>query len=79
MLVSSVQQSDLVIHVCTFFFIFFSIMIYHGILNIGPELFSASWHSLPFLELEGNRFFSVKVAQLLEYHLEVLWAIFALS
>ena len=54
-------------------------MIYHGILNIGPQLFSASWHSLPFLELEGNRFFSVKVAQLLEYHLEVLWAIFALS
>ena len=79
MLVRSVQQSDFVIHVYTFFFIFFSIMIYHGVLNIGPQLFSASWHSFPFLELEGNRFVSVKIAQLLECHLEVLWAVFALS
>ena len=32
--ISAVQQSDSVIHLYTFFFIFFSIMIYHRILSI---------------------------------------------
>ena len=35
-LISAVQQSDSVIHIYTFFFIFFSIMVYHRILNIVP-------------------------------------------
>ena len=35
-LISAVQQSDSVILTYTFFFIFFSIMIYHRILNIVP-------------------------------------------
>ena len=39
-LISVVQQSDLVIHVHTFFLIFFSIMVYHRILNIYPVLYS---------------------------------------
>ena len=34
--ISTVEQSDSVIHVYTFFFIFFSIMVYHRILNIVP-------------------------------------------
>ena len=34
MLVSAVQQSDSVIHLYIFFFICFSIMVYHRILNI---------------------------------------------
>ena len=34
MLVSAVQQSASLVHVGTFFFIFFSIMVYHRILNI---------------------------------------------
>ena len=34
MLISAVQQSDSVIHI--FFFIFFSIMVYHRILSIIP-------------------------------------------
>ena len=36
MLTSPVQQSDSVIHMHTFIFIFFSIMVYHRILNIVP-------------------------------------------
>ena len=35
-LISAVQQYDLVIHIHTFFFIFFSIMVYQKILNIVP-------------------------------------------
>ena len=35
-LISAVQQSDSVIHLYTFFFIFFSIMVYARILNIVP-------------------------------------------
>ena len=35
-LISAVQQSDSVIHRYTFFFIFFSIMVYPRILNIAP-------------------------------------------
>ena len=35
-LASGVQQSDSDIHIYTFFFIFFSIMVYHRILNIVP-------------------------------------------
>ena len=35
-LISAVQQSDSVIHIYTFFFMFFSIMAYHRILNIIP-------------------------------------------
>ena len=37
-LISAVQQSDSVIHIYiyTFFFIFFSMMVYHRILNIVP-------------------------------------------
>ena len=35
-LISAVQQSDSVIHMYTFFFILFSIMVYHRILNIVP-------------------------------------------
>ena len=35
-LISGVQQSDSVIHICTFFFIFFSVMVHHRILNIVP-------------------------------------------
>ena len=36
MLISAIQQSNSVIHIYTFFFIFFSIMVYHGILNRIP-------------------------------------------
>ena len=36
-LVSAIQQSDSVIHICTFFFILFSIMVYARILNIVPS------------------------------------------
>ena len=36
MLISTVQQSDSVIHMHAFIFIFFSIMVYHRILNIAP-------------------------------------------
>ena len=35
-LISAVQQSDSVIHMYTFFFILFSIMVYHRILNRVP-------------------------------------------
>ena len=35
-LISTIQQSDSVVHIYTFFFIFFSIMVYHRILNIVP-------------------------------------------
>ena len=35
-LISAVQQSDSVIHIYTFFFIFFSIMLYPRVLNIVP-------------------------------------------
>ena len=35
-LISAVQQSDSVIHIHTFVFILFSIMVYHRILNIVP-------------------------------------------
>ena len=35
-LITAVQQSDSVIHKYTFFFIFFSIMVYHRILSIAP-------------------------------------------
>ena len=35
-LISTEQQSDSVIHTHTFFFIFFSIMVYHKTLNIVP-------------------------------------------
>ena len=34
--ISAVQQSDSVIHIYTFFFIFFSIIFYHRILDIVP-------------------------------------------
>ena len=33
-LISAVQQSDSVMHICTFFFVSFSIMVYNQILNI---------------------------------------------
>ena len=33
-LISAVQQTDSVIHIYTFFFVFFSIIVYHRILNI---------------------------------------------
>ena len=36
MLISTVQQNNSVIHICIFFFIFFSIVNYHRILNIVP-------------------------------------------
>ena len=32
--IPTVQQSDSFVHICTFFFLFFSIMVYHRILNI---------------------------------------------
>ena len=35
-LISAVEQNDSVIHMCTFFFIFFSTMAYPRILNIVP-------------------------------------------
>ena len=35
-LTSTIQQNDSVKHIYTFFFIFFSIMFYHRILNIAP-------------------------------------------
>ena len=35
-LVSGVQQSDSLIHIPTFFFVFFAIMVYHRIFNIVP-------------------------------------------
>ena len=35
MLISTVQRSASLIHVATFFFILFSIMVYHRILNTG--------------------------------------------
>ena len=35
-LISAVQQSDSVIHIYTFFFIFFVIMVYPRVLNIVP-------------------------------------------
>ena len=35
-LISTVQHSESFIHICAFFFIFFSIMVYHRILNIVP-------------------------------------------
>ena len=35
-LISVVQQTDSDIHIYTFFFIFFSFMVYHRILNIVP-------------------------------------------
>ena len=54
-----------------------SIMVYLRIMNTEPQLFSASWLSFPFLELEGSSFVSVMVAKLLERHQEMLWAIFA--
>ena len=36
MLISTVQQSDSVMHTHAFFFIFFSIIIYHRVLSIVP-------------------------------------------
>ena len=36
MLISAIQKSGSIIHIYTFFFIFFSIMVYHRILNIVP-------------------------------------------
>ena len=36
--IPAVQQSDSFIHICTFFFLFFSIMVYHRILNIVPYM-----------------------------------------
>ena len=36
LLISPVQQSDSIIHIYAFFFILFSIMVYHRILNIFP-------------------------------------------
>ena len=36
MLIFTIQQSDSFIHIYTFFFIFFSIMVYHRILNMAP-------------------------------------------
>ena len=33
-LITDIQQSDSVIHIYTFFFIFFSIMVYHRIFNV---------------------------------------------
>ena len=36
MSISAVQQGDSVIHLCIIFLIFFSIMVYHRILNIVP-------------------------------------------
>ena len=35
-LITAVQQTDSVIHIYTFIFIFFSIMVYYRILNIVP-------------------------------------------
>ena len=35
-LISVVQQSDSVTHIHTLFFVFFSVMAYHSILNIVP-------------------------------------------
>ena len=35
-LISAIQQSDSVIHTYIFFFIFFSITVYHRVLNIVP-------------------------------------------
>ena len=35
-LIFTIQQSDSFIHIYTFFFIFFSIMVYHRILNMAP-------------------------------------------
>ena len=35
-LISAVQQSDSLTHIYTFFFIFFSTVVYHRILNIVP-------------------------------------------
>ena len=35
-LVSDVQQSDSVIRIYTLFFIFFSILVYHRVLNVVP-------------------------------------------
>ena len=36
-LVSAIQQSDSVLHMCTLFFIFFFVMVYHRILNLVPS------------------------------------------
>ena len=41
-LISAVQQSGSVTHICTLFSIFFSIMVYHRILNIVPVLYSGA-------------------------------------
>ena len=49
MLISAEQQSDSVIHIYTFFFIFFSIMVYHRILNIVPCVYSRALLFIHFL------------------------------
>ena len=47
-LVSAVQQSDLVIHIYSFFFrTFFSIMVYHWILSIGASQMAPVVKNLP--------------------------------
>ena len=47
-LISAVQQSDLVIYIHTFFFkTFFSIMVYHWILNIGASQVALVIKNLP--------------------------------
>ena len=38
--ISAVQKSDPVTHICTFTFLFSSIVVYHRILNIVPWLYS---------------------------------------
>ena len=43
MLITAVQESDSVIHLYTFFFIFFSVTVYHRILNIVPVLYSRTF------------------------------------
>ena len=43
-LISAVQQSDSFIHTCTYFFIFFSIMIYHRILNIALLYYTVQYY-----------------------------------
>ena len=48
MLVSAVQQNDSVIHMCALFFVFFSIMVYHKILNIVPCVIQPDLVVYPF-------------------------------
>ena len=50
MLISAVQQSDSVIHIHTFFSIFFSTIVYYRILNIAPcAIQGRRWYPTPVL------------------------------